>query len=304
MAATLAGGFLIRGWQMSTLAETVEGFGGSILVHHENWTENPKAEFNIDLNATTRAALNATGLLWIDRIVVPVTLQSERETRGATLLGIDVDRELLETSVQRLRIDGDFLQTEPRGIVIGQALADDLETRLGKRIVLLGQNSKNERKELGLRIVGIYHANSEAAERGVVYVSRALARTAFDLNGRTSEIALAAPNILDTSLEVSALQNALQKMPATTAPNGPSVTFPDAPPALAVRDWREVVPGIWAMYKLVEGMVGDMADRLFRRARLWPCEYSGRCGTRTHPGIWSVDGYWHAPPLDPAAGAG
>lgn len=238
MAATLAGGFLIRGWQMSTLTETVERFGGSILLHHRAWTDNPKAEFNINLNAATLTALNQSGLPWIDRIVVPVTLQSEREARGATLMGIHVNRELNETHVQRLRIDGDFLQTEQRGIVIGQALADDLETRLGKRIVLLGQNSNNERTELGLKIVGIYHANSESAERANVYVTKALAQRAFALTGKTSEVALSAPNILDTQSEVLALQAQLQATSEVT-----------------VRDWRDVAPNIWAMYKLVEGMV-------------------------------------------------
>lgn len=241
MAATLAGGFLIRGWQMSTITEAVEGFGGSILVHHKDWTDNPKAEFNIHLNDSVRAALNDTGLPWIDRIVLPVTLQSEREARGVTLLGIDANRERTKTGVQRLRIEGDFFETEQRGIVIGQALAEDLETRLGKRIVLLGQSANNERTEIGLKIIGIYHANSESAERGNVYITKSLAQSAFRLPERTSEIALATTDILDTQAQVAELQSALDN------------THDNAP--IAVRDWRDVVPGIWAMYKLVEGMV-------------------------------------------------
>ena len=235
MAATLAGGFLIRGWQMSTLEETVERFGGSVLIHHPEWVANPKTEFSIPLDSNTINRLEATTLPWLDRIVATVTLQSERETRGATLLGIDAQRELADTALKRLRYDGDFLQDEQRGIVIGAALADDLETRLGKRLVLLGLTSEGKRAEIGLRIVGIYHANSEAAERGSVYVAKSLAQDTFGLDGRTSEIALAAPDLLDTQAEVSALQAQL--------------------PQAAVRDWRAVEPGIWAMYKLVEGMV-------------------------------------------------
>lgn len=242
MAATLAGGFLIRGWQMSTLAETVETFGGSVLVHNKAWTENPKAKFNIELDANMRAALAATGRPWIDRIVLPVTLQSEREARGATLLGIDAMRERRETRVKRLRIEGDFLNAQERGIIIGKALADDLETRLGKRIVLLGQNSDDERAEVGLRIIGIYHANSDAAERGNVYVTKALAESVFRLKGRTSEIALATPDILDTAEAIAALRAGVARAQAKDK-------------QLEIRDWRDVAPGIWAMYQLVEGMV-------------------------------------------------
>lgn len=242
MAATLAGGFLIRGWQMSTLGETVEAFGGSVLVHHKDWPGNPRAEFNIDLTQQTVSALNASGLPWLDRIVLPVTLQSEREARGATLQGIDVERERSTTKVQRLRIEGDFLMAEERGIVIGQALANDLETRLGKRIVLLGLNASGERTELGLKIVGIYSANSDSAERGNVYVTKALAQNAFGLQGKTSEIALATPDILDTERELSALKAGLTNTSATASD-------------LLVRDWRDVAPSIWAMYQLIEGMV-------------------------------------------------
>lgn len=235
MAATLAGGFLIRGWQMSTLSETVEGFGGSILLHHPRWADDPKTAYSIDLTSERIAALNASGLPWMDRIVAPVTLQSERETRGTTLYGIDPLRERQETGLQRLRVEGDFLQSEQRGLVIGAALANDLETRLGKRLVLLGLNASEERAEVGLKIVGIYHANSDAAERAGVYVTKAVAEQTLDLVGRTSEIAVLAPNLLATQEEVASLQRAL--------------------PDVSVRDWRDVSPGIWAMYKLVEGMV-------------------------------------------------
>jgi len=207
MAATLAGGFLIRGWQMST----------------------------IDLDAQTISALDETGLPWIDRIVSQVTLQSERETKGTTLYGIHVERELGETALKRLKFDGDFLQSNPRGIVIGQALADDLETRLGKRLVLLGQTSRDERAERGLKVVGIFHANSKSAERAAVYITRDFAQEVFALTGRTTEVALVAPDLLDTTTEVTQLQAAL--------------------PQHAVRDWRDVEPLVWAMYTLVEGMV-------------------------------------------------
>jgi len=246
MAATLAGGFLIRGWQVSTLEETVERFGGSVLLQHKDWADDPKTVHNIVLDDNTIDTLNSTGLPWIDRVVANVTLQSERETRGATLYGIDPARELTQTSIKRLRIDGEFLQVDPsqttsgraraRGIVIGAALANDLETRLGKRLVLLGLDADNNRAEIGLRIVGIYHANSKAAERDAVYVEKAVAQKAFGLAGRVTEIALRTPQILDTSEEARQLQHAL-------------------PENIAVRDWRGVAPGVWAVYKLVEGMV-------------------------------------------------
>ena len=236
MAATLAGGFLIRGWQLSTLEETVERFGGTVLIHQQHWPEDPKASHSLELGPQTLQALEQSSLVWLDRIVADITLQSERETRGATLYGIDAERELKETSLKRLRIEGDFLNPNEPGIVIGAALADDLETRLGKRLVLLALDANDKRQEIGLRIIGIYRANSRAAERKAVYMHKSAAQKLLKLRNRSTEIVLHTPNLLDTSKEVQTLKASLPK-------------------AARVRDWREVAPGVWAIYKLVEGMV-------------------------------------------------
>ena len=236
MAATLAGGFLIRGWQLSTLEETVERFGGTVLIHHKQWPEDPKAEYSLELDPEFLQVLEQSSLVWLDRIVADVTLQSERETRGATLFGINAEREREETALKRLGIAGNFLESDEPGIVIGAALAEDLETRLGKRLVLLTLDANNKRQEIGLRITGIYQANSRAAERKAVYMHKSAAQKLLNLHNRSTEIVLQTPNLLDTSKETQALGAGLPK-------------------AARVRDWREVAPGVWAIYKLVEGMV-------------------------------------------------
>lgn len=236
MTATLAGSFFIRGWQNSSLEEGVERLGGNIVITHPQWQLKPEAKHSIALDPTTLGALESTGLSWMSRVIAQGTLQSERETRGTLLFGIDPELERRETAVQRLRIEGDFLADNPDGIVIGAALAHDLETGLGKRIVLIAQDRDGNRAEAGLRIVGIYHSTSKNSERGAAYITKARAQTLLGLGNAVTEVIVATPDLLDTASEVATLRGAL--------------------PQLSVEDWRTAEPAIWALYQLVEGMVG------------------------------------------------
>ena len=236
MTATLAGSFIIRGWQNSSLEEGVERLGGNIVIAHPEWKLKPEAANSVSLDSTTTNALAESGLPYLSRVLAQGTLQSERETRGTVIYGIDAQLERRQTAVQRLRIDGDFLADNPNGIVIGAALAHDLETELGKRIVLIAQDSLGNRAEAGLRIVGIYHSTSKNSERGAAYMSKARLQTLLRLDNAVTEIVVATPTLLNTQPSVDALQAAL--------------------PNLSVQDWRSAEPAVWAMYQLVEGMVG------------------------------------------------
>jgi len=236
MTATLAGSFVIRGWQNSSLEEGVERLGGNIVIAHPEWKLKPEAANSVNLDSSTTNALAESGLPYLSRVLAQGTLQSERETRGTVIYGIDAQLERRQTAVQRLQIDGDFLADNPNGIVIGAALAHDLETQLGKRIVLIAQDSLGNRAEAGLRIVGIYHSTSKNSERGAAYMSKARLQTLLRLDNAVTEIVVATPTLLDTQPSVDALQAAL--------------------PNLSVQDWRSAEPAVWAMYQLVEGMVG------------------------------------------------
>ncbi|MEM7218599.1 MAG: FtsX-like permease family protein [Pseudomonadota bacterium] len=236
MAATLAGGFLIRGWQMSSIAEAVDNLGGTIVVQHADWSAKPEPRFSVALDATNRQRLNDLDRPWLARIRANVSLSSERETRGAELHGIDVAAELEQTVLARYRIDGAWPDAEStNAVVVGAALVADLETRLGKRIVLMTQDAQERRAEIGLTIVGVFHAPTEAAERARIFMPRQAVERLLNMTGRASEIVISTPDLLRTEAATEAV----------------AAAFPTA----RVRDWRGVQPTIWAMYQLTEGMV-------------------------------------------------
>ena len=72
---------------------------------------------------------------WIERVRVPVVLNTARHTGGATLVGIDPEREPELSFIGPKAIaDGRFLRPgEKDAIVVGRALLDEKETSAGRR---------------------------------------------------------------------------------------------------------------------------------------------------------------------------
>mgnify|MGYP001820784474 CR=1 FL=1 len=76
------------------------------------------------------------------------------------------------------------------GIVICQNLSQRLETRLGKRVVIMSQNPVNDIAERGFKIVGIYKAELESLEESVVYAGLGVIQEMLGIGTDISEIAL------------------------------------------------------------------------------------------------------------------
>ncbi len=125
---------------------------------------------------------------WSTRINVPAFVASERETRGVTLLGIDPARERDFTFVELDTIDGRFLETaDDTGVVIGRKLAETLETRVGKRIVVMSQSPDNEVADRGFRVVGVFRAELPSQEEDYVFVGKATVQKLLGVPDRVTE---------------------------------------------------------------------------------------------------------------------
>jgi ABC-type lipoprotein release transport system permease subunit len=88
-------------------------------------------------------------------------------------------------------VEGRFLAgPDDGGIVIGRKLAERLETRLGKRVVVMSQDPDNAIADRGFRVVGIFKAELEASEEGFVYAGRDVVQAMLGIGTEVSEIAV------------------------------------------------------------------------------------------------------------------
>jgi ABC-type lipoprotein release transport system permease subunit len=173
------------------LNEGIAVLPGHVQVHHPDYQDDPSISNLIPTPDTEIAtSFDAAGIdKWASRIKVPAVVTSEYESRGVTMLGIDPDRERGLTFIDEDKIEGRFLEgVDDNGIVIGRELAETLETRVGKRIVLMSQSPDNEIADRGFRIVGLFDAKMEAFEEGFVFVGKGAAQRLLGTEDRVTEV--------------------------------------------------------------------------------------------------------------------
>jgi len=186
---------LMRGMVDEIVRNGLATLPGEVQIHAPAYRDDPSIVHRIPM--PSGALLNALGeppiVGWSARVRVPAVISSERDSRGVTLLGIDPLAEHRLGSTPKTIVEGRFLNdANDKGVVIGASLARRLETRLGKRIVLMSQDPGNDVADRGARIVGIYEARLPGTEDRFVYGGRSVIQSMLGIEGEVSEIAISA----------------------------------------------------------------------------------------------------------------
>ncbi len=181
---------LTQGMVSDMVEDGLSVLPGHVQVHHPDYRDDPTVANLLpiaDSDLETRLA-GADLTAWATRVRVPAIIMSERETRGVTLLGIDPDREADFTFVDLDAVDGRYLEdSDDRGLVLGAKLVEELETGLGKRVVVMSQDPDNEVADRGFRIVGVFHARREAHEEAFALVGKTTAQEFLGIGDQASE---------------------------------------------------------------------------------------------------------------------
>jgi ABC-type lipoprotein release transport system permease subunit len=230
---------LMRGMVDDMLHQGIRNLPGHIQIHHPDFRDDPSVVNSIaSPGGELLRALNDPGTKqWTARIKVPAIISSERESRGINLLGVEPRAENLITGIGEQIIEGRFLDTEDdRGIVIGAKLAQRLETRLGKRVVIMSQDPDNNIAERGFRIVGVYKAKLPGLEEINVYAARGTLQKLLKLGDRISEIVIIDEDFRD-------VETLYQNIKAAT------------PDTLEIKAWYELDTYLNSMLNMMDGFV-------------------------------------------------
>lgn len=210
---------LTRGMVDQMIKDGISVMPGHVQVHNPLFLDDPSVSNRIAIGDEQLAEkFDGAGFKgWATRVKVPAVITSERESRGVTLLGIDPLAERDFSFVSYDDVEGRFLESvDDNGVVIGKKLADTLETRVGKRVVLMSQDPDNEIADRGFRVVGLFEASMPAFEEAYVFVGKKAAQKMLRIGDTTTEIVFIGDDyrnveptyervtaIVDGSLEVS-----------------------------------------------------------------------------------------------------
>ncbi len=230
---------LMRGMVDDMLEQGIRNLPGHVQIQHPEFLDDPNVVNNIgEPEGALLEVLQRNGNgRWATRIKVPAVIASERESRGIALIGVEPANETEISGLPDKIVEGRFLESiDDRGIVIGARLAERLETRLGKRVVVMSQDPDNNISERGFRVVGIYRAELATVEDFNVYAARATLQRLLNIDGRVSQIVI----VSDDYREVDQLYEAISRA---------------TPDSLDARPWYEIDSFLASMFELMDGFV-------------------------------------------------
>ena len=184
---------LMRGMVDDMVRQGIAALPGHVQVHAVAYRDDPSITHRIpEPDQDLLDVLNSEQVVaWTSRVKVPAMISSEYENRGVSLLGVDPQGEVALGFDPQDVVEGRFLESSgDGGIVIGRKLLERLETRLGKRIVLMSQDPDNAIADRGYRIIGVFKAELESREETIVYAGRDVVQSMLGVGSDISEIAV------------------------------------------------------------------------------------------------------------------
>ena len=170
VAGVTASNSLIRGFQYDLQEAAVVNLTGHVKVLAPGYRDDPSIERSFALPADWQPDLPAAELEgWAARIRIPAVIMSERETRGVQLVGVDPHSEHI-SFLGSATYEGERLAgPDDRRVVIGRELAAQLNTAVGRRLVIITQGADGLNREAGFRIAGTYDADGRSLEKIFVF---------------------------------------------------------------------------------------------------------------------------------------
>jgi ABC-type lipoprotein release transport system permease subunit len=223
---------LVRGSMEQHIRKEILNLTGHVQIHTPAYRDDPAIEHRFAVPTTLTTALQQAPITAASsRVRLPAVISSEYESAGVMLVGIDPLRErglsFIDTAVQQGR---NLESASDPGLVLGRKLAERLETGLGRRVVLMSQDTNNKIGDRGFRVIGIFDADPQAMETGYVFIGLDIAQQMLGMGHAVSEVAV----MTDERTHLDALTKRLRS----------------AAPGLDVAPWTEVQPLLVLMEKV------------------------------------------------------
>jgi len=231
-------GALMRGMIEDMVENGISTMTGEIQVHHKGYRDDPVIENSMPDPKVVETTLNnilPTGSLWTARVRVNAIASNARHSMAVTLVGIDPVREAKVSFIGEAVNKGRFLKSDDKfGIIVGKALLEKFETKLGHKIILMSQDTNQEIASRSFRIIGVFRTEMESTEKQFAFVTIPAAQQMLKLKDAISEVSIILPEHKDVNKVTVSLREAL-------------------PPAYEVQTWRELLPILNAYLEIFNG---------------------------------------------------
>lgn len=231
---------LMRGMASQMMENGLSTLTGELQIHAKGYRSDPSAEKRMERLGQIRRQLERLlpeGSRWAERIRVQAVVNNARHSDGVTLVGIEPEAEAAVSFIGSAVREGAYLSTDSRHeILVGRALLDRFETRIGNKLVLMAQAADGEIASRAFRITGVFEAEMESTEMRFVFVHRSAGARLLRMGTRLSEIVIRLPKGESPEEAAQRLREGL-------------------PSDLDVASWQELLPLVNAYLTMMDGWI-------------------------------------------------
>ncbi len=142
------------------------------------------------------------------RIKAPVMLNINDKNYYTQLLGINPEKEKRFNVIHEKIVDGEYLSSDSKGIMVGSGFAEKFDLHTGQRITLLSQTVYNSISVESFKIIGIFTYGIKSLDERLMVAPIARVQDLVKMGDGTSEILILLKNI-EKSLAVEDEVNAI-----------------------------------------------------------------------------------------------
>lgn len=214
---------------------------GDIQIHNKNYRTDPSIDNSMQEPEKIESLLEklySNNTVSTRRIKVSAYVSNARHSTGATLVGIEPEKEKKISFIGTSIFKGDYLEKkDARGIVVGKALLNKFDTKIDKKLILMTRDNTGNVVSKAFRIRGVFKAEMEATEKKYVFITMQGARQFLNMPKAISEISI----VLGDGKNVDAFaENMNEKLD---------------PKLYSVETWKELLPMLEAYLQIFDGFM-------------------------------------------------
>ncbi len=235
----------MRGMEVGMIQNGISTLTGYIQIHFKGYRNDPVIENSIQDETPLIKHLDTilpTNIRFTSRIRLQAVASNARHVTGITFVGIKPQKEADMSFIKSSLYKGRYLNPEDKNsIIIGQALLDKFETKIGHKLVLMAQDTQGNVISKSFRIVGTFKTELEMTEKQFVFANLKTLKKMLKLSNGISEIAIMLPgNSLNLTLQKQIVSKLREELDTSV---------------YEVHSWQELLPMLGAYLKIFDGFI-------------------------------------------------
>ena len=178
------------------ISNALSFYTGHAEVHKTGYWEDKSLDMSFHLSDSVMNILNSDKRIIniIPRIESFALASHKLQTKGSLVLGIEPDREDQLTNLRKKLVEGEFLKSSDKAVMIAAGLAKYLKIKVGDSLVLIGQGYHGANAAGVYRVCGIVKFPIAEQNNRMVYIPIAEAQYLYAAEGMLTDFTLQLDN--------------------------------------------------------------------------------------------------------------